>query len=498
MTAGGTSTLAVGSADTSSSFAGVIQNTTGMVNLTKIGAGTLTLLGTANTYSGTTTVSNGTLIIYSAGQLGGGAYTVNDGATLDINVTSPMTMSVLTLGSSTGCTNQLNFSSNPTATAPVQAATLTANAVTLVVNFGGGVTVGQYPLIQYNPGGLGGAGFSAFKLVTIPSSMTANLVNNTGNNSIDVNVTVAPTIAVTLASSPNPSAPGQAVVYTANATISGSPASGTVTFKNGTATLGTATLNGSGVALFTNSALTAIGNYSITAVYQGVTSLPVSQVVNAGLITWSGAKNGVWDTITTNWLNFGVEGPYYEGDLVQFDDTALSNTVITLNVVVHPNTVIATNNAKNYSLGGNGSISGATSLIVEGTGTLTLSNTNYYTGSTVVSNGVLTFSGGGSCLGTSSLIGGLFVGGEAGTGVLNMNSTGALWFDIYAAVGGLTGDSSDTGSGAIYQTSGTINLNTVTGGSGAVAYPLELGAGGPGAYGYYSLSGGTLTCFPLH
>ena len=496
MTAGGTSILTVGSADVSSSFAGIIRNTTGTVGLTKVGAGTLTLSGGVNTYTGSTTVSNGTLVVSSAVQTGGGAYSVSDGATLVINATTPMSMSALTLGSSTGCTNQLNFSSNPTASAPVQAASLTANAATLVVNFGGGVTVGQYPLIQYNPGGLGGTGFSAFHLVTIPSSMTANLVNNALNNSIDVNVTVAPTIGVTLASAPNPSVPGQPVVYTANATISGSPASGSVTFKNGTGTLGTANLNGSGVALFTN-ALTTNGTYSITAVYQGVTSLPVSQVVNPGLLIWSGTRSGVWDINTSsNWFNLGVVGPYYEGDLVQFDDTALSNTVITLNVAVHPNIVIATNNAKNYSISGNGAISGPASLIVEGTGTVTLSNTNNYSGNTVVSNGVLTFSGTGSSLGAGSLIGGLFVGDGSGTAVLNMNSTGQLWFDVYAAIGGLTGDGADTGSGAVNQTSGTINVNTVTGGASYVAYPLEIGAGGPSAYGYYGLSGGTLNCFP--
>ena len=496
MTVAGTSTLTVGSADVSSAFAGIIRNTTGTVGLTKIGAGTVTLSGTANTYTGTTTVSNGTLVVSSAAQTGGGAYSVSDGATLVINATTPMSVSALTLGSTAGCTNQLSFSSNPTGTAPVQAASLTANAVTLVVNFAGGVGVGQYPLIQYNPGGLAGAGFGAFHLVTIPASMSANLVDNTANNSIDVNVSVAPTIGVTLDSSPNPSVPGQPVVYTANATISGSPASGTVTFKNGTATLGTAVLNGAGVATLTNS-LTTNGTYSITAVYQGVTSLPISQAVNPGLLTWSGTQSGVWDiNPTTNWLNLGVVGPYYEGDLVQLDDTALSNTVITLNVAVHPNTVIAANNAKNYSIGGNGIISGATSLIVEGRGTLTLSNTNNYSGNTVVSNGVLTFSGTGCSVGTSSLIGGLFVGDGSGTAVLNMNSTGQLWFDVYAALGGISGDSGDTGSGALYQSSGTINVNTVTGGASFVAYPLEIGAGGPGAYGYYSLSGGTLNCFP--
>jgi len=37
-----------------------------------------------------------------------------------------------------------------------------------------------------------GAGFSAFHLGTLPPGVVASLVNNTGNDSIDLNVTTAP------------------------------------------------------------------------------------------------------------------------------------------------------------------------------------------------------------------------------------------------------------------------------------------------------------------
>lgn len=72
---------------------------------------------------------------------------------------------------------------------------------------------------------------------------------------------------ITLASSPNPSNVGQQVTLTA--TISPSTATGTVTFNNGTAPLGTATISG-GVASFASSSFAA-GTYPITAVYSGDT-----------------------------------------------------------------------------------------------------------------------------------------------------------------------------------------------------------------------------------
>jgi len=58
----GTPTLTVGNNNASSTFSGVVQNTTGTLALTKTGSGVLTLAGgSANTYSGLTTVNTGEL-----------------------------------------------------------------------------------------------------------------------------------------------------------------------------------------------------------------------------------------------------------------------------------------------------------------------------------------------------------------------------------------------------------------------------------------------------
>jgi hypothetical protein len=88
---------------------------------------------------------------------------------------------------------------------------------------------------------------------------------------------------VTLTGSPNPSLFGQKVTFTAS--LSPVPASGTVTFKDGATTLGSAAESG-GVATLSTSAL-AVGAQSITASFSaGGVSAPFTQTVNrAGTTT---------------------------------------------------------------------------------------------------------------------------------------------------------------------------------------------------------------------
>ena len=62
-----------------------------------------------------------------------------------------------------------------------------------------------------------------------------------------------------------------------------------VAFEEGTATLGTATLNANGVATFTTTAPLAVGSHGITAVYDGdenfasSTSSPLNQIIDRGV-----------------------------------------------------------------------------------------------------------------------------------------------------------------------------------------------------------------------
>jgi len=92
----------------------------------------------------------------------------------------------------------------------------------------------------------------------------------------------------TLTSSLNPSSSGQSVIFTASVSGSAGTPTGTMTFLDGAATIGTGTLNGSGVATLTTSTL-AVGTHPITAqyagsgTYAGSTSNVVNQTVNVVL-----------------------------------------------------------------------------------------------------------------------------------------------------------------------------------------------------------------------
>ena len=112
---------------------------------------------------------------------------------------------------------------------------------------------GTFPL-----NGSGQATFTTSTLTVATHSITAKYLGNSNYNestssALSQEVEKADTSTV-LTSSANPSKFGQSVTFTATVTVvspgTGTP-SGTVTFKDGMATLGTGTLNGAGVATFT-------------------------------------------------------------------------------------------------------------------------------------------------------------------------------------------------------------------------------------------------------
>jgi hypothetical protein len=109
------------------------------------------------------------------------------------------------------------------------------------------------------------------------------------------------TATMTFAAAPSPVAAGTAVTLTATVTPAAKYASvptGTVEFKNGSTTLNTATVNGSGVATFTTSSL-APGKYSLTAAYSGDSTYTVLDGSTTLTVTGLTATVGVTPASTT-------------------------------------------------------------------------------------------------------------------------------------------------------------------------------------------------------
>lgn len=146
------------------------------------------------------------------------------------------------------------------------------------------------------------ATFNATFTTVASNSLTAvyagDTVNKTSTSTAKTVSSTKATATNTLSSSLNPSVSGNSVTFTA--TVVGYNPSGTVTFKDGTTTLGSGTLSGTGntrSATYTKATLT-VGTHSITAVYAGntlnntVTSNALSQVV--------GTKTAATSTVQTS------------------------------------------------------------------------------------------------------------------------------------------------------------------------------------------------------
>ncbi|MCI0347888.1 MAG: Ig-like domain-containing protein, partial [Acidobacteriales bacterium] len=200
--------------------------------------------------------------------------------TLDVVFNTSIT---LTSGVNPGFAGDLiNFQVNVTSSGPIPAGTVT---------FKNGPTIlGTEPLIEGN---------TAIDFAFVPGVHNITATYNGGANfhpstSDPVVQTVIPApTTVNVVSSLNPSTFGQPVTFTATvAKLSFSIFSptGTVTFLDGGAVLGTGLLNANGVATLTTAA-TSGGSRSITAVYEGDsnfapgTSAELAQTVNAAATT---------------------------------------------------------------------------------------------------------------------------------------------------------------------------------------------------------------------
>jgi uncharacterized protein (TIGR03437 family) len=211
------------------------------------------------------------------------SYTASSGSLTQV-VNQGATITAVTASANPSASGApVTFTANVSAVAPA------AGARTGTVSFFDGATLlGTVALSS------GQAAFTTSSLSTGSHTVTASYSGDanftTSTSSSFAHMVGLPPTTTALVSSANPSTYGQSVTFTATVnTASGTP-TGTVTFKDGAATIGSGTLNASRQAAFTATALST-GSHSITAVYagdanfDGSTSAAVAQVTNKAATT---------------------------------------------------------------------------------------------------------------------------------------------------------------------------------------------------------------------
>ena len=334
--------LTIGNNNQNSNISGIISDTSQAIanyggSITKIGTGTLTL-GGANTYSGGTTISAGTFVAANTSGSATGSADVNlNGATFASGATGSISGNLL-VGSGTN-----------------------------TIAPGGIGTVGSLTL-----GGLS---------TTNTTTLAFDLGTGTG--------TITNGDLLTL---------GSGTISIANGTLldfAGTYAGGTNDYR-----LIGGSISGINVGdLILPSLPAGVTSWSLSnnRVDPGFIDLVVTAVAaGPANLTWNNAQgNYLWDTASSsNWNNGSATTVFNAQDNVTFNDSNPSNTManyaVTLNTTVSPGSVTVNNSMGNYTISGTGgSIGGTGALTKSGTGTLTLSTPNTYSGGTIVTAGRL-------------------------------------------------------------------------------------------------------------
>ena len=117
--------------------------------------------------------------------------------------------------------------------------------------------------------------------------------------------------------------------------------------------------------------------------------LEVRALRQATNIEWNGDNNGsVWDFAETeNFTNNGMPDIFVDRDEVIFTDNAQSKTVNILGSLTPASIIV--NATQDYIFDGTGNITGNTGLTKTGSGTLTINNTNTFTGKVSINQGTI-------------------------------------------------------------------------------------------------------------
>jgi len=368
-TSSGASTLTIGDADTTSTYAGTIRDGGAgkTLGITKIGAGTLTLSG-VNTHLGPTIIKAGTLALGASATLPNTvSITVSNGSTFDVSAKASFTLgssqvlqgsgtvngSVATPASSPGAivfpggagvpatltfNNDLNLGSGGSAYFDVNNASYTTGNDQDVVN--GALTLSSLTAIHIKAGstaalsaagdyvlfvGNGGVSMSTTPTLTFDSPVPSNYANYSlvlsGNNVVlHHNATALPLVG-SVTASPSILTNGQSTLITVNVTKGTYPLT-SVSLDASALGAGTVPLVSAGAGLYTNTVpvglSVALGSAFLTAT---ATDSQGNQALGSTYVTvvlpyfyyWDcndsslgfGAAGGTWSATTLGTLTYG-------------------------------------------------------------------------------------------------------------------------------------------------------------------------------------------------
>jgi len=424
------------------------------LSLIKNGSAALTLTG-SNTYSGPTTLNGGKLY-FNNSATGGGAITVNTNATLGGsgiisslvtvksggaietgagNQTGNLLLKGLTLGSASGDRAVLNLAANALLNVTNNnGLVLNGGSGSVTINVGGNfAALGQYPLLTYK-GALGGSGFAAFQLGSLPAGVIGVLSNNTANASVDLVVTgvTVPRWSGALSSewSVNTLAAPKNWVLNSDGVTPIDYVEGEAVVLDDSAANPAVALNVANVSPYSVVVSNSVQNYSVSGGFGITGSASLTKQGSAVLIlattnSYTGNTTISAGTLVlgaaaaipggTGYGNLAVNGTLdLHGFSPAINNLSGNGTVDNLSVGGSP--VLTVMNTANTVYGGKiQNSTGALSVNLAGGSSLTLAGTNNFGGSLTVNNATLYITGkttaGGVAVAASGMLG--------GTGVVN-------------------------------------------------------------------------------